>query len=236
MQATPGVIIEYGNSITSHNNGLVKKITDAAGYEEFTYDALSRVASKTRRLDALDYTTSYLYNQANQTTRITYPSPSNRQVNIEYDERGRLNGVAGYLSSVTYNAAQQVTGLGLANGVNESYDYSAELLQLTSQTATKGSTQLMSLSYGYNATLDSGGGTRAGNSGQLMTITGNVAGQNRDQTFKYNQVGRLAATHLLSQGYGGQTRYTYKKISTLSCNCFAFIGVSTFKVNGGKRL
>jgi len=37
--------------------------------------------------------------------------------------------------------------------VNESYGYNAQRLQLTSQTATKGPTTLMSLNYSYTADL-----------------------------------------------------------------------------------
>jgi hypothetical protein len=43
-----------------------------------------------------------------------------------------------------------VSALSLGNGVNESYGYSNDRLQMTSQTATKGST-LMSLNYSYAA-------------------------------------------------------------------------------------
>jgi RHS repeat-associated protein len=68
-------------------------------------------------------------------------------------------------------------------------------LQLTSQTATKGST-LMNLTYSYAATdLQSGAGTSAGNSAQLMSISGTINGQNRAQAFTYDNVGRLVTAN-----------------------------------------
>ena len=44
---------------------------------------------------------------------------------------------ANYLSGIGYNAAGQVTGLTLGNGVSETYGYESNRMQLTSQTATK---------------------------------------------------------------------------------------------------
>jgi RHS repeat-associated protein len=97
-----------------------------------------------------------------------------------------------HMSGVGYNVAGQVTGLSLGNGVSEGYGYSADRLQLTSQTATRGVTTLMSLTYNYAATAGaSGAGTTAGNSGQLMSMSGTINGQNRAQAFTYDNVGRL---------------------------------------------
>ena len=223
VQTTAPVTIQYGNSAAQHNNGQVTRIDDAAGYETYAYDALARLQSKTRRIDTRDYVTSYSYNQAGQLKLLTYPS--NRQIISDYDTRGRLNSIPGYLNSVAYNPAQQVTAMTLANGVTESYGYSADRQQLTSQTAVKNSQTLMSLTYGYNATAADGGGTIAGNSGQLMSITGTVNGQNRNQSFKYDQVGRLAySSNIDGAGVTKQLRYTYdrwnnrKKVEQWGCD------------------
>jgi hypothetical protein len=98
-----------------------------------------------------------------------------------------------YLSGVTYRVEGMVSGLSLGNGVNESYGYSNDRLQMTSQTATKGST-LMSLNYSYTASAGASGvETTAGNSGQLMSIAAGstINGQARNQAFTYDNVGRL---------------------------------------------
>ena len=104
---------------------------------------------------------------------------------MNFDGRGRLNGednvdsagnqLTGYVSSIGYNQAGQVTGLNLGNGVSESYGYSADRLQLTSQTATSFAGSLINLKYIYQTvTGDSGVGTSANNSGQLMAISGSI--------------------------------------------------------------
>jgi RHS repeat-associated protein len=121
---------------------------------------------------------------------------------MNHDTRGRLSGLdkvdslgnllGQYVISVGYNTAGQVTGFNLANGFNETYGYSADRLQLTSQTAVKGANTLMSLTYGYAATIGaSGAGTTPGNSGQLISISGTINGQSRSQAFTYDNVGRL---------------------------------------------
>ena len=102
------------------------------------------------------------------------------------------NVLLNYVTSVGYNTASQVTSVALANGVNETYGYSADRLQLTSQTATKGAT-LMSLTYSYAASAGASGlGTTAGNGGQLMIISGTVNSASRNQTFTYDTLSRLA--------------------------------------------
>jgi YD repeat-containing protein len=99
-------------------------------------------------------------------------------VRTNHDSRGRTSGLdqvdssgnvlANYVTSMGYNTASQVTSVNLANGVNETYGYSADRLQLTSQTAAKGANTLMSLTYNYAASAGASGAlTTAGNSGQL---------------------------------------------------------------------
>ena len=80
----------------------------------------------------------------------------------------------------------------LRNGATESFGYSNDRLQPTSQTVTKGGNTLLSLSYGYGAaTGQMGSGSMPGNSGQLVSVNGTINGQGRNQTFTYDNVGRL---------------------------------------------
>src|SRR5262249_45052629 len=102
----------------------------------------------------------------------------------------------------------QGTWLNLANGVSETYGYSSDRLQVTSQTALKGASTLLSLTYGYAASAGQSGATStAGNSGQLMTISGTVNSQSRGQGFTYDNVGRL----LTASGWNTSTnrRFAY---------------------------
>jgi YD repeat-containing protein len=201
VAATADVTIAYNNFATPQvGNGEPSSVTDGGGSETYTYDSLSRLASKIRTIDSRNYQTQYLYNTASQLMTLIYPS--GKRVRTNHDSRGRTSGLdnvdsvgnvlANYMTSVGYNTAGEVTSVNLANGVNETYGYSVDRLQLTSQTAVKGASTLMSLTYSYAASAGaSGGQTTPGNSGQLMSITGTISGQNRNQAFTYDNVNRL---------------------------------------------
>src|SRR5262249_31985663 len=109
-----------------------------------------------------------------------------------------------------YNNASQMTSFNLANGVNETYGYDAQRLQMTSQTATKGASTLMSLTYSYSASAGaSGTGTTAGNSGQLMSTTGTINGASRNQTFTYDTLARLVTA--AGWAAGTNRRFAYDR-------------------------
>jgi RHS repeat-associated protein len=215
---TTGVSITYNT--TSPGNGQTQSVTDGAGSESHSYDGFGRLVSKTRTIDGNGYQTQYQYNQAGQLALMIYPS--GKRFRMDYDARGRFSGedkvdtsgniLTPYVQSspgIAYNAAQQPTSLPLGNGVSEFYSYDSQRLQLTGQSATKGSSTLMNLTYSYQAAaLASGAGTNAGNSGQLMAISpgSTIASQARDQKFTYDNVGRLVT----ATGWGVfERRYTY---------------------------
>jgi YD repeat-containing protein len=193
VAATSDVTIAYNAS--SPGNGQVSRIDDGGGFETYSYDSLGRTVGKTRTIDGVNsYQSQYQYNQSSQVTLMIYPS--GKRVRMNYDSRGRLSGedkvdaagnvLSKYLSSVAYNEAGQVTSVGIgevgaSNAITETYGYSASRLQLTTQSAVNNSgTNLMSLTYGYQAAAGaSGAGTAAGNSGQLMSISGTINGAGR---------------------------------------------------------
>jgi RHS repeat-associated protein len=221
VEPTTNVSINYNNfSSQVTGNGKVSFITDGAGREDYSYDGLSRLASKTRTIDVVNqYTTGYEYNQAGQPMVMVYPS--GKRVKMGHDSRGRVNAVekvnssgtvlTSYMSGVGYSAASQVTSNTLGNGVVENYQYDAQRLQMTRQQATKGVTTLMDLTYNYQAQAgESGLNTVAGNSGQLMGITGTIGGFDRSQAFSYDNVERLKT----ATGWGAwQRRYDYDRWS-----------------------
>ena len=71
--------ISYGSAAPELGRVKEVKQTDANNNtpwkESYTYDAKSRLNSKTISFDnqTHTYTTAYLYNQADQLTRVTYP-------------------------------------------------------------------------------------------------------------------------------------------------------------------
>jgi len=217
VAATSDVSVGYNNfSLAQVGNGELNSVTDGAGSESYTYDSLSRLASKTRVIDSRSYQTQYLYNTANQMTTLIYPS--GKRVRTTHDTRGRTSGVdkvdssgnvlSSYMTSVGYNNASQVTSVALANGVTEGYGFDPQRMQLTSQTATKGST-LMSLTYSYAAGAGaSGTSTTAGNTGQLVNISGTINSASRSQTLTYDNLARL----LTASGWSvWGRRYSYDR-------------------------
>ncbi|MBI3652860.1 MAG: hypothetical protein HY231_17690 [Acidobacteria bacterium] len=191
VASTGEVTMTYDTSQTSATNGLLLSTSVGANYvESYSYNGNNQVAAVARTIDAKSYTTSYEYNQA-----------PNWQ-----------NGNTGYLTNVTYNTVGQVTGLTLGNGVVESYGYDSQRLQLTSQTATKGATSLMNLSYSYQATAGQNGATStAGNSGQLMNIAGTINSQTESAAYTYDNLGRLATSNQTTNGVSVQRRFVYDR-------------------------
>jgi RHS repeat-associated protein len=143
---------------------------------------------------------------------MTYPST--RQLNFSYDSIGRPSAVTGYLSNIGYNIAGEVTGDTLGNGVTEQFGYDANSLQLTSQKAGTASpyTNRMDLTYSYNAAAGQmGAGTTAGNAGQLMSVSGNIAAVTESAAYTYDNVGRLVTSNQTSNSESAQRRFAYDR-------------------------
>jgi RHS repeat-associated protein len=224
VEATANVSLSYNTS--GGGNGQVSSVNNGTASESFSYDTIGRMASVQRTFtgNSNTYTTSYEYNAINQVKSVTYPSL--KKVQATYDSRGRLNKLdkysgtqiqSTYLSGMLYNTAGQVTDYTFGNTVAEHFDYSADRLQLTKQTATKSSNILLRLNYNYQAAAgESGTGTTAGNTGQLMGIVdligqpSQINGQGRTQSFTYDNVGRLKT----ATGWGAwQRRFDYDRFS-----------------------
>jgi RHS repeat-associated protein len=142
---------------------------------------------------------------------MTYPS--GRRVKMGHDARGRMNALQRvdasgaaqetYLSEINYRADGLISSQKIGDGATESFGYSNERLQLTSQTVTNGGATLLGLSYGYEANAGQmGSGSTSGNSDQLVNISGTVNGQSRNQAFTYDNVGRLVT----ATGWGAWAR------------------------------
>jgi RHS repeat-associated protein len=216
VAATPNVTYTYDTTTTtSTTKGLVLSVAVGTFYQEsYSYDSVNRVSSVTRTIDSNNYTTSYQYNTASQVTQVTYPS--GRVVSMSHDSKGRLSSVGGYVSNITYKESGQVGGWSLGTtptSITESFTYDPQRLQMTNQKAMRGSTVLLDLSYSYQAgDGESGGGTLAGNSGQLMSVTqtptSTINSQKRDERYKYDNVGRLVSR----EGWGGgQRKFEYDR-------------------------
>jgi RHS repeat-associated protein len=108
-----------------------------------------------------------------------------------------------YLSEINYRVDGLISSQRLGNGATESFGYSDDRLQLTSQTVTNAGNTLLSLNYGYQAGAGQMGSlSTAGNSGQLVSVNGTVNGQSRNQEFTYDNVGKL----ITATGWGAWER------------------------------
>jgi RHS repeat-associated protein len=177
--------------------------------ESYMYDSVHQLTSVTRS----NYlNTNYQYNGAGQVTQITYPSGN--VFDLSYDSRGRLgteSSESGGGASITgYNIAGQVTGLNLSYIVSESYGYDANRMQLTTQTASRYGTQLLNLTYNYQAQAGQMGAlTTAGNAGQLMSVSGTISGTTESANYAYDDLGRLLTSSQTSNGASAQRRFDY---------------------------
>ena len=219
VTTAPAVTYTYDTYGSNTSNGDVVRIQVGTDYEEwYTFDSQKRVSGMTRKLGTLFYTTGYQYNDINQLTRLTYPST--RAVTIGHDSRGRLSGLTdvgtstNYMSSVGYNEAGQLTQLILGNGVAALYGYDTNRLQMTRIKAgtTFPYTNRMNLTYSYQAAAgQNGAGSTAGNSGQLMSVTGTINLTTESASYTYDLLGRIATSNQTTNGSSAQRRFAYDR-------------------------
>lgn len=217
VATTPTVTYNYDTSTTSTTKGLPLSVTN--GFEErYSYDPYNRVSTVTDFIGSKSYARSYQYNTASQIVQLTYPSQ--RNVSTSYDNLGRLSTVGGTgpngcslgLCGVSFNAAGQVTTLTLGNGVVQNFGYDAQRLEVTSETATKGGTTLMSLTYGYQAAAGQMGvGTTAGNTGGMVSISGTINGTTESAGYTFDLLGRMATSSQSTNGFSAQRRFAYDR-------------------------
>ncbi len=131
------------------------------------------------------------------------------------------------MSNITYNIAGQVISSEMANGVEEEFGYDAARLQMTSQTASNTwndeyqgpppipdpvTDVFFDLTYDYEASAgENGAGTTAGNSGQLMGISGTIDGQTESAAYTYDNVGRLVTSSQTTAGVTAKRQFDYDR-------------------------
>jgi RHS repeat-associated protein len=216
--ALPSGVAAIGDTTTGYaGSGVVSSVsvanTNGIGYaynESYTFDDADRPSSVTRYVDSKPYTTGYQYNEASQVTNLTYPSGN--AFNVGHDDRGRTGSVGAYATAMTYNIEARPTGLTLGNGVIETSSFDANRSQLSSQTATRNGATLMSLNYSYDAAPgQSGATTTAGNTHQLISLTGTINGSTESANYTYDLQRRLATSSQTSNGSSAQRRFDYDR-------------------------
>ena len=206
--------------MTSGDLSRIYQITDGMGSEVYGYDGYGRVTQVTRNLTGRSsLVTNYGYDSFNRLKQTTYPARygqtnSPRSVIAESYRVGgtlkdlKVDGV-NVASQLQYNAASQVKTMTLGNGAIEAFSYDSYTGLLTGQTLTAASQLLLNLSYGYNGT-----GTYANSkSGQIISITDNLAGNNgdRNRSYQYDKLGRLKTASGTRSGVAWSQNYVYDR-------------------------
>ncbi len=224
VAATGDVLIGYTSWGAISNINMFN--ANGVGYaytENYTFDGDLRPASITRYLldpagySQKTYTTSYEYNGASQLTKMIYPS--NQQVSVNHDDKGRMQSLtynpgdtSGYLTGVTYNIESRMTGATLGNGVVQGYTFDGNRSQLVSQTAAKGANQLMNLTYNYQASAGQSGVTStAGNTHQMVSLTGTINGTAESVSYSYDLQKRLVTSDQTTNGSSAQRLFSYDR-------------------------
>lgn len=225
VATTKSLAYTYGT--TGVEKGLLLSVEvgtlSAGGYkEEYNYDDFGRVESLERHFSTTRvYTTAYEMNEAGQRKELTYPS--SRVINYSYDTKGRMSSGGG-LSNITYNLVGQVISSDMANGVEEEFGYDAARMQMTTHTATNTwndnmvppqtpvTDTFIDLTYDYEASAgENGAGSTAGNSGQLMGVSGTIDGQTESAAYTYDNVGRLVTSSQTTGGASAARRFGYDR-------------------------
>src|SRR5690606_23026830 len=115
-------------------------------------------------------------------------------------------------SDIVYNASDQTTSVKIgvtgANQVTENYTFDPQTGLLTNQTAVKGSTTLLDLSYDYSK--NGSGGALSGKTGALTKIINNLD-TNKNREYEYDALGRLTRAKGGATGALWQQTYTYDR-------------------------
>jgi RHS repeat-associated protein len=142
-RTAPNVTLCYDGKVYGGSDGACATGTVAYGKTRLTqvwnststtsytgYDARGRITGYQQQTPAggLAYPfTGFAYNLASGMTSITYPS--GRTVTQAFDTAGRVSGIPGYASPISYEAHGGITSLTLGNQLIENWTYNPERMQ-----------------------------------------------------------------------------------------------------------
>jgi len=208
----------------------------------YGYDLLGEVVTKVQRTNSTNYTISASYNKAGEVTSDTYPSPSSRVVNKDYDDAGRITKIHGPSNSPYYagsststiqympnGALQQQT---LGNGLIHSIIYNSRMQPTYIELGTSGAlTSALELGYTY--------GTTSANNGNVTAATISAGSQTINQDFTYDSLNRLTmaeetnGSHIVWQQNFGYDRYGNRsKLTASSTGTSESLAVGSVSIGG----
>ena len=182
----------YNGLVITNGIGRRTGMSDAAGTEAWSYDAMGRVLTGRRTTGGVAKDTGYTYNLDGSLASLRYPS--GRVVKNAYSTAGRptqvtfdnFNGTPvgyNYLSAATYTPSGAPWTVTLGNGLVETSDYNTRLQPMNQKIASSVLTPFFH-SYSFYDPLGK-------NNGNVTTITDNLA-PGRTQTFTYDSLNRIS--------------------------------------------
>ena len=139
----------YDEANHGASKGRLTTVTFVGGSTSTSYDATGRANSETRCVDTVCKTMTTAYDVAGRAATITYPD--SEAVAHTYDGGGRLKSVGGYVTSLLYDARDQLTTITLGNGVTQSFTYDPKRRWLTRSLVAKAGATLYDAAYTYDA-------------------------------------------------------------------------------------
>ncbi len=182
--------------------GQIAYIEDQAGAVYFSYDARGNMIGSIRNYkgDNRNFVNRRAYDAMDRLVRTAYADGS--QVTYEYDNRGLLSRIPGYVEAITYNAAGQRESITYANGAQTTYTYDTRQ-RLQALKSLAGATVLQDFRY----TLD-----QVGNVQQIIDGRPHkTASNDQSQHFVYDSLYRL----LHATGSYGEIDFGYDPLGNL---------------------
>ncbi|HKO42112.1 MAG TPA: hypothetical protein VJU84_02390, partial [Pyrinomonadaceae bacterium] len=197
---TPTVTYTYDAPGVSYSKGRLTSMSSSASTTNYTtYDPLGRITANSQVTDGQVYSIAHRYNRAGNLVSITYPS--GRIVTTEYDLAGRMAGVQ-HQQSGTYYAGGAATDasnrmqyaahggssvMKLGNGLWEHTNFNTRLQPTEIGLGTSStSSGTLGLTYDYGTT---------NNNGNVLSVSYAGGGLSYTQTFGYDTLNRLTASH-----------------------------------------
>jgi RHS repeat-associated protein len=185
--------------------GKISSATDLSGTQQFAYDNMGNVLSKTRTLNGNVYITSMTYDDLGRETSVVYPDSTT--VNSVYDA-SLLSYVSAPNGGVTYAqlsystvAPAHVGSVAYGNGVTAQYSYDPDMFRLSNlQTKTSTSVVIQNLNYDYD---------NVGNITQIVDAAGTTS-----QNFIYDPLDRI----IQAEGAYGTNNYQYDSLGNFTLN------------------
>lgn len=215
---TPSVSYGYdGTNLSSISTSGVGVQTSL----QYLWDPMNQIKYETLVVDDLRFVTRYGYDGLGNISYIRLPSAKNqsssRVVNMDVDALGRVHGIDGIVSNVSYHANGVLASMKYAN--DQVFNGGLNAKQLPSRISTaKGLNEIVDLSYRYD------------NGGNITSIIDSI-NSNNDRHMTYDGLDRL----ITANGLWGNGSITYADNHDISAITIGD-SLTTYSYGSGKLI